>query len=621
MNIDHALLTRTAFDILVSDLEGHGNVLSGMHRAALFELVETFADYCTGAQQGRRAFALPTGMGKTSSVVAFLAALHRLGYPVPVSVAASRVEALGRLRDDLIEHGIPEGLIGLRHADPRCKVVNTGRESRQFQLVTHARVRSGRDFDLFGMHEGQPRALCLYDETLMRSDSFAFSEASLRKALALLGIELEKRSDPLALALLAYLTEAAGTIADALAALRAGGDAEGNGMPVDLPPLEPAEVDAYRAEVRRLSSGLGAWANELDAVLSVSQEALQVLRAEQGGGVVAVREAVPPGLRNVVVLDASTPIRELVRLDPTIETEQTIPPSDLKTYEAVEVHQLLAAGGRGAIEESFKAKAREAAGVSREVRDIIMDNGNARAFLIFSFLPRRGQEDVLGRLKGDLAAAGIDLTAKTQDGKPRFEFLTWGNQEGLNGYEHCDVVIMAGVLHRSHLDLAAAVKGQVGHLAEPTPSRRLRDVVESEIAHCVYQGASRGSCRRTVNGKAQPMRLYVIHRSEGLKTILDRVMPGAAWFYPDPRHLKKAQGAGRAAQLLGQLVAYLHGLPDHLDEVSSKVVKAALGLTTDNASKTAFTRAGALLTADDHGWRVDKRSFVRGPLPVFEPVI
>lgn len=614
MNIDATKLTRTAFEILVTDLEGHGNVLSDMHRAALYELVEAFAEYATGAQSGRRAFGLPTGTGKTSAVVAFLAALHRLGHQVPVAVAASRVEALCCMKRALLAHGIPAEWIGLKHADPQASEPSSGNDSRLFQLVTHARIRGGRDFELFGQHGGASRALLVYDETLMRSDSFAFSEASIRKALATLSIDTEtqRAGDPLSMSLVQYLTQATGIITRALADLREQEDHQGIGAPVDLPELEESMVEAYRALVRRVSGGIGPWAQALDSLLAVSQDALQVLLAEQGGGVVAVREVVPEALRNVVILDASTPVRELVRLDPTIRADQSIPPELVKTYEQVQVHQLLAAGGRGSIEWSFKAKAREASAVGREVLDIVNDNPQARAFLVFSFLPRRGQVDVLGELKKELASQGVDLGAKTSEGKPRFEFLTWGNQEGLNGYEHCDVVIMAGVLHRSHLDIAAAIKGQVGHLAEPTPSDRLRQVIESEIAHVVYQGASRGSCRRTVNGKAQPMKLYLIHHNPSLKTILDRVMPGAVWSYPDPRHLKKAAGEGKAVQLLGQLLAYLKGLPEGTDKVSSKAAKQALGLAKDNATRLAFGRAVELMSLAKHGWEVSGRSFVRG---------
>lgn len=608
----HAL-TQAALSILVDDLEGHGNVLSDMHRAALCELLDTFTGYCAGTLQGRVAFPLPTGMGKTSAVVAFLAALHRLGYMVPVSVAASKVEALCTLKRDLLAHGIPEDLIGLKHAVVGASEPSTGDASRLFQLVTHARVRlvDGRDFQLFGTHEGRPRPLCIYDETLMRADSFAFAELDMRKALACMRLETERTASPLVAELLAYLGECEGRIGNALAALRSSGDPNSNGVPVSLPPLEPGQLADYLREVGQLRGRLNGYATSLETLLSVSQEDLQVLTAEQGGGAVAVREAVPAALRNVVVLDASTPVRELARLDPTIRPIESFAIEELKSYEAVEVHQLLVPGGRGAIEGSFAKVGAEAGAAAREVIDIVKDNPQARAFLIFSFLPRRGQVDVLEELKAKMRGARLDLSATTSEGRPRFEFLTWGNQEGLNGYEHCDVVIMAGVLHRSHLDMAAAVRAQTRNLREPTPSTLLRAVIESEVAHVVLQGASRGSCRRITNGKAWPMKLYLVHKNAGLKAILDRVMPGAAWHYPQPRHLKKAAEESRAAQLRGELLAYLRTLPETVAKVSSRELKKALGLSTDDATRGAFVRARDLLDPDTDRWVPEGRSLVR----------
>jgi hypothetical protein len=614
--IDRELLNRTAFDILKGDLEGHGNVLSALHASALNELLDTLSGYCVGAERGRQAFGLPTGMGKTSAIVAFLAALHRLGYPVPVSVAGFRVEALCTLHRQLREHEVPEDWIGIKHADVQASVPSTGNESRLFQLVTHARVRLQKrdsDFSIFGEHEGTPRALCIYDESLMRSDSFAFSESSLRKGLALLRIDWERTADPLSLAVRAYLEAATETISAALTKLRNEGDTYRNGIPVDLAELEEHQIETYRMAIGRACGGLGGYENQLETLLLVSQNPLQVLAAEQGGGAVAVREAVPSALRNVVILDASTPVRELVRMDPTIRQGHDIPARDLKSFEAVQVHQLLAAGGRGSIEWSFKAKAREAAAVSSEVLDIIKQNTQAKGILVFSFLPRRGQVDVLAELKRDLARGGADLQLSMKDEtQRRVRFLTWGQQEGLNGYEACDVVIMAGVLHRSHLDIAAAIKGQIGHLAEPTPGDRLREVVESEVAHVIFQGASRGSCRRVVNGRAQPMKLYLIHRNLGLKAILDKVMPNAQWFYPDPKFLKKAAGETRAARVVGELLAHLDGLDEAEDDVSTKRVKAAIGLTTKGGDVDAWKAALKLFKTLGTEWEAGGRGFVRG---------
>ncbi|WKB55968.1 hypothetical protein [Eleftheria terrae] len=611
MTIDPVRLTEEAFSILVSDLEARGNVLSQLHRAALLELVDTLAGYSTGQLQGRRAFGLPTGLGKTSAITAFIAAAHRLGYRIPVSVAASKVKALCGLKRDLMEHGVPEADIGLKHAVSDATEPSTGSESRLFQLVTHARVRSGRDFDLFGTHEGQPRALLIYDETLLRADAFAFSEQALRQATACLAIAAEGKADQALSALVAYLQECAETIKAGLDHLKEAGDPNGNGLPVNLPYQDECTVELFRQLVQRHSRVLRGFDSELDTLLTLSQETLQVLTTEQGQGVVCAREAVPATLRNVVVLDASGPIRELARLDPTVQHIDSFDSAQLKSFEDVQVFQILSPGGRSSIEGSFTAARQEASAVSKEVADIIRDRWDEPGgFLVFNFV-KRGTLDLTKELDRDLRRSGIDLEARTEEGKPRVKFLTWGQHEGLNGYEYCQTVIMAGVLHRSHLDLSALTKGQTGNLREPTPSSRIRELVESEIAHAVYQGASRGSCRRVKEGRAMPMSLYFIHRNSGIRSLLDRVMPGAQWSYPDPKHLKKATAEGKAAQLLGQLLVYLKSIPEDVLKVSSREVKAAMGLDQTKAVELAFTRCRELLDPSEHGWAAEGRSFVR----------
>jgi hypothetical protein len=604
-------LTATAFRILVDDLQARGNVLSDTHRAALLELVSTFSGYCQGTRQGRLAFPLPTGMGKTSAVVALIAALHRLGENIPVSVAASRVDALCCLKAELMDHGVPECLIGLKHTVPNACLDSTGNESRLFQLVTHARVRGGSDIDLVASHQGMRRPLVIYDETFMRADAFAFRVRGLFAAVAALSAEAEGDTHELAKALLRHLQEAAQRIREAVEQLQSEGDPHCNGRELKLSEIEPGTIKALQSLVDRYSPRLRGYGADLRDFLAISQDTLRIVNSEQGDGIVTAREVIPMSLDNVVILDASAPIRELARLDPTVKIVESFNPAELKSFENVEVRQLLSPGGRSTITESIRGTAKEVSAVAREVAGIISAGWKTEeAFLVFTFTSR-GDLDMVGALRQDLQRLGVDIEAQTVDGRPRLRFLTWGGETSLNGLEYCTCVIMAGVLHRSHLDLSAMVRGQTGNLAEPTPSARVRELVSSEIAHCIYQGASRGSCRRIDQGKAAPMRLWFVHRDSGIRTILDRVMPGAVWTYPDPVHLKRARVEGKVARLFEQLLGHLQGLDQSTLTVASTRVKRAMGLGQDNAMRQAFTRACALLDLEAHGWVQKERSLVR----------
>lgn len=609
-------LAASAWELLTGLLEQHGNSLSGSHAVALLKLMELLAGYAAGVEDGRKAFPLPTGMGKTTGVVAFAAAAYRMGYRIPMAVAASQVQSLVNIKRELMALGVPEQAIGLAHRDSSAEEPSTGcrpEDGHLIQLVTHARVRMGDDYlGLFAEYQGQPRSLLVYDETLFRSDAFAFLSRTLGGAVASLQYEakgLAELQGPIG-----YLSAAVGTIEAALERARGGSS---GGVPIELPEVHPEVLELWKASVSK--AGLPrSYVEVLQQFLDVSQLPLQALPMTQGGGAVAVRQAVSKQLERVVVLDASTPIRDLVAMDPTIELFAPIP-YDLKSFEQVEVRQLLAAGGRSSIEQSFGERKKEAGAVSREVLSIVreeLEEDPARRFLFFTFKKSaRSDLDMKERLREDLRAAGFDPEEQVLvDGKnrPRFPILHWGQHEGLNGFEYCKTVILAGVLHRSHLDIAAHIKGQKLDLSAPTSHELVAKVIKSEVAHCVYQAASRGSCRRVTKGKANPMRLWLIHLDPGLKDVLDSVMPHAQWTYPEPKYIKKSTLGEKGAAMRAKILEALTGLPGSVQKVSTRRLKDLMGVERDATTKQVFTRALQSLDLPGHGWRLEGQSLVRG---------
>lgn len=602
-------LALRALEIVVSDLTGYGNTVSEWHRASLLELLQTFASYCSGSETGRHTFGLPTGMGKTSAIAAFVTALHELGYEVPVAIAASRVQAITDLKQKLIAHGIPEEWIGIKHESWDAEEPSTGNDSRLIQLVTHARVRSGADFNLYGEHKGRPRPLMIWDESLLRSNAKVFPLTALRQGEATLSIELEGKTDAVSLGLHQRIRDTVQAVQNRCAELDLQGDPEKTGLPLTLQPLEQPVLEAYTSALRRTARTLKDRAQLLSDFIEAAQGPMQAIKVEQGAGAVAISEAIPPKLRNIVILDASTAVRKIVHADRSVRPVENFRPEHQKNFSQVRIHQILSGGGRSTIEAYFKGG--EASPVSMEVIDIVREHiATARAFLIFTF--KKARIDLVDALGRDMTRAGINLRETTTEGKARFEFLTWGNHEGINGFEHCDIVIMVGTIHRGHLDLAGTLKAQLHDLSAPTPSERLHELAESEVAHAIYQGASRGSCRRVNNGLAGAMDLYIIHRSKELAQTLAPVMPNAIWSYREPKHIRRAHEDAKTQVMLEQVVVFLHSLPDHVHKVSTTEAKKQMGLTGSTKAETMlFTRACRLLHIDEHGWEHEGRSFVR----------
>lgn len=615
INSDH--LTDEALTLVTSLLEERGNTLSSLHKKALEQLMRLFAGYAAGSTGGRVAFPMPTGMGKTTGVVAFIAAMHRMGYRVPVAVAASRVQALITLRQELLALGVPEADIGIAHSDKTADVPSTGcspADGRLVQLVTHARVRMGSDYlGLTQQFEGQPRALLVYDETMFRSDAFALTALSVRAAVEGLAPFAEGRPD-LAPAV-DYLRGAVGAIQQRLGETSRLGHA--GGLALELPEVHTEVLERWKTVLGR-SGRPRSDVEVLQQLLEVSQLPLQVLAMPGGGGAVALRAAVSDQLENVVILDASAPVRQLVALDPSVRLYSPMP-ENLKSFENVEVMQVLAAGGRTSIEQGFSESRTETSKAAREVVAMVADELSqdpSRCFLVFTFKRSTIKAlDMQGSLKAALKEAGIDPgeTVNTPQGlRCRFNFLHWGQHEGVNGYEFCETVILAGVLHRAHLDIAAAIRGQRGDLTSPTSHELVTQVIKSEVAHCVYQAASRGACRRVDQGKARAMRLWLIHRDPDLHHTLEAVMPGAKWSWQVPRFLKASSLGHGGSEMRGRILESIRNVPQEVLKVSTRALKKQMGLERSESTKKAFTRALQSLDLHVHGWRLEGQSLVRG---------
>ncbi|MBN9087032.1 MAG: hypothetical protein J0J01_09005 [Reyranella sp.] len=593
--ISHGALTRGSFARLEAHLCANGNRLSEQHRAALFAMLGLFTESAQGKLPGRWAFGLPTGMGKTSAIIAWCAALVSQGHDhISVSVAASKVEALCQLKRDMITHGIPEERIGLLYADGgRYSEPRTDDNSeRQIMLVSHARVRSRTGLARFNSYQGRPRDLMLYDESLIASDAKGVSVRELRAALGFLqGLWLDNTGYA---PCLAYLTQAQQAIHDALDTARA---TPNEPTVIALPEIDDQQLGEFRRMLPRRPA-----VAPLFTLLDLAKEQLRVLPTDDGGAV-WYEVSVPAELRNIIVLDASYPIRALVKADSTIrDAEQHLPAvkrigvslSQLKTFDNVALHQMFVAGGRESMRRDFERDHGDRR-TTREVVEIVKNVPPDESVLIFVFKHKHGERvDYRSTMLADLEKAGIDTTAKVrgvENGEPkdfdRINVVTWGMETSLNSFAHCRHVILAGVLQRSSLDLAGAYIGQANDLRSDVPSKTIRQVARSEVCHVIYQALSRGACRVIEDGKASRMTGYIIHRDPAIRGALSEVMPGAVWKGWEPVHSEAK--AGTVATTASRIAQFLAGLPGDVDRISTRKLKDAAGLR--GVAGRSFTHA------------------------------
>jgi hypothetical protein len=624
-------LAEHAFGIVVRDLEDFGNRLNERHRQALRRMLETYSSMACGEITGRFAFDLPTGCGKTQSLIAWCQAVHESRSGHSTVIAASKVEELCDIKRKLIDKGLAEECIGLTHSkeydtkraedwlrtrDPSV-LKQSGQteyaslpktadnEARQFLLVTHSRVQNRRtDLDLLNTFQGRRRDLIFWDESLLAAHGDGISKREIESALGWLTKWTAGGSGP-EVEVVAYLRECLGLICHELDAQK---QHRRKPQSVRLPCLSGFELHRYG----KLLCGR-VQTTPLSTFLTFGQRDLRVVPVSQGGGAVVTYDiAVPRELDNVVVLDASYPIRQLERLDRSIRPAPDYNGA-VKRYDNVVIKHVRHGCGRGAMERSFDHEDAEERRVSQELCDVISRIDPEEGVIVFTF--KDTGVDMRGALQRDLKAAGVDTRAMLkpladdEKPRPRFRFLTWGQETATNDHSDCPNIVFAGVIHRSETDLAASIVGQQDNLLAVVPSKQITEVRRSECAHALYQAMSRGSCRETVNGQATPMRVWLIHYDNHLRDLIDKVMPGVRWETWTPKFVDPIQT--KTDELLLQVLAYLRHLGPEVTKVSTKVVKEALEIA-DTLSRT-FTRAVQRVSDTDAGWYLCGRSLQRAP--------
>lgn len=543
-------LKNLAAEKLKANLVGYGNEPTSDQQAALNEIISYYVDISIGCMSGRYAFALPTGLGKTQSIIAFITAVNELGYDhISAAVCASKVEALCDLKKALEAKGVSPEKIAIVHSykyDPEiAKAYRNGEQElppqyasmpssetstigdRQFLLLTHQRVKGKYGIRECNIYKGEPRDLFIWDESLIVSNTFTFDANEMKSSVAYFE-DRDRGRTPVRQEAVAYLKGCYDIISEEME--RQKNDKEGDIRPkvIRFPPLDSLQVNDYKDS---LGDGDNKGVSEtLKGVLDISQEELRVLtNVEQKGGVLKFDLVVPRELENMVVLDASYNIRELANMDETVNAVDLN--KDLVSYENVTVKQLRLPSGRKSMEREFKSAQRAS---TREIAFVIKSIPDNEGILFFVF-KTKGKTDFKGTLLRDLQKYGIDTKCQikvkigdTMTFKPRFVALTWGNETSLSQYSYCSNVFFIGVLHRSHLDIGAAIVGQKQDLTMQLTSRDIRRVIQSENVHCVYQAMSRGSCRVIVGSKTKPMNVWLIHSGD-IRHLISEVMPGLNW--------------------------------------------------------------------------------------------
>jgi len=259
----------------------------------------------------------------------------------------------------------------------------------------------------------------------------------------------------------------------------------------------------------------------------------------------------------------------------------------------------------------------KSSGLLKAIVERIKTYPKDKGVIIFTYKPRNSDDHARKGshaecLKKALRAEGIDTEAELSTGKPRFVWLTWGQELGLSDFAYCEHVLLCGIYRKGHDQYACDIVGQLEDLTaeDAGDSKALRRVELSEIFHALYQAMGRGSCRITVDGQAKPMQLDWVGLEEFPEDYWKDAAPGLQRGFWESRHISKTKTVLANAEKIRK---YLMGVPQSIRKVSSRTLKADAGL--GGLHRNTFRQAGKKAMAQGiPGWFYSsdgKRGFFR----------
>ncbi len=641
--ISHATLTTPALEMLVSQLERYDNTLSVEHRKGLGHVCAMFTDMVTGELAGRYAVPISTGMGKSTLAAACSSTLAQIpgARTKGITICGIQVEALCQVVRDCISMGCDASRIGIWHSytgcdkalldengelkpdailgDREATIASVANEAEalkcQVLLITHNKVASNvntisrvlTQYEVDG--EIYERSCCFWDEGLERNRETTVKLGNMRAARGGLKDKYQHDRDLPVWQLINFVNSTITTCEAELENLRA----NRKGRTISLPFLSEGEKYRLFQLTKQYKGDLSASALEaLRTLIDLANEPVRVT----SGGTIRYQMRVPRELKNVIVLDASYPIRELCLLDTSVvqadNRKKGVPRmrdmklrlAELKSFENVNVFHMVAGGGRSTVNKKLNPEH-----IARDVVNVIKRYEADKAVLIWVYKentqaargrPGRKARTIEQRIRVKLKQANIDPDAtitvsigREQKVRRRIVFATWGNETNLNTWSYCDVVIMAGILQLDRHTLTGKYLGAIDDIEAEIPDGLTERLILSETAHRAFQAGSRGKMRRVKDGKAEPMDMYLIHRQHELKDELKKVMPLAVWSVWNGRY-KRASVERRTPEYIEHDIRQLL----HYLESKRKGAKAGLKVYLPRAKKES-----GLHTLTPRRWR------------------
>ncbi|WP_419174246.1 bifunctional DNA primase/polymerase [Desulfosediminicola sp.] len=586
---------------LVHMLHDYGNQISEGQKRVLASLMLLYAGLAQGLLAGRIAAPLPTGFGKTTSIVALLKTAEKkkmLGNNgFTVAVAAARVQQTIDIYEELLKAGVAKELISMIHHDENATHPATiGQDGafitdRPILLATHNKV-IGQKIN----EQLTERTFIIWDESLISTNAKYFNMKDLNLGVA--AFRDASKQHGVRPETVRFVEDCVASIEKNIAEQKETGEKSVLRLPIWEADIALEDIKRVIQKERHLAYKTAM--ETLVAMVEVTDHDMSVHIANNTELVISYEVVVPDELQNVVVLDASAEINELMKLDESIYKPENFPEIPV-TYLDTVVHRIDHKAGRAATEKALNGEKLKSA-----ILEIIRKHPS-ESILLFTYKHRNGELNHRQAIEEYLTENGIDIQEQL-DGRNRFNWLTHGNETASNKYAHCTVALFVGVLFQNDGAYISKTIGQLRDHSSTLNAGEVTKVLRGLQAQAVHQGMNRCASRRIKNDKAGAVNVYYTYPNESLSGHLNHVLPDADFRLYNSDVLQPRTMKGKVQK---RIVDKLATLPDNISKISSKAL-SSLVPELATMSKSHRRRVMSELIADPSiPWMSSGRSLIK----------
>ncbi|PZO87030.1 MAG: hypothetical protein DI626_04950 [Micavibrio aeruginosavorus] len=609
---------RRAYDIFEGIYAQRGIIQTPEEVLAAKKSFKAIDDISAKRLMGRYVLPLSAGSGKTTFMLAWCVFIHRHNLDYSVAIASFQVKDCFNLREQLMALGIPEETIAVTHsysAEDIAKIENACPSTdtpwkRRFLLVTHARLKDVEHRkDPLSFH-GEARSIIFWDEEFRSRKGFHFDIHSLRKDISgfirvandvsLKGISNEE------------LNTIKSTLQEALTCLES--HLEHSNEPKAFLPKMDIGTDTQGKAILKSFTKLCRMGQLNERTISFMEHLVEGHQMfTQGSNVFGYVTVISDEIQQMLILDASYKLSKLSQLDKSVTALDIHVP---RTYKNLQVTYMDCPSGRGSTARML-ATPKERADLMAKAAEYLKGIPANEAVLIFTY---KGQDEFEAAIRRELTLLGLDMNERiiTKDGqdKPKYAFLTWGQQNGTNDYMYCRHMCTIGVLDLGTDNIVAQAVAQTeGRYLFDDEALSVQELSVSDCAQRVYQAICRTAIRNHGHNEPCTAALFLNRNVIDCVEILKRALPKAKFVKADPVFRTRETTTDK---VLKDVVKLLQGLADDVRSISTirmfKLLENRYGAPLTRSVKTlVMGKLKAVLSQECFWWEHEGRTLRRVP--------